>query len=100
LAQLRHINLEGEHPDLAPVVVRGLYRVDGGAEALSERLEEICRQVSDAVARGSFFVVLSDRHSDREHAPIPSLLLTSAVHHHLVREGTRTRVGLLVEAGD
>jgi glutamate synthase (NADPH/NADH) large chain len=100
LAQLRHINLEGLHPDFAPVVVRGLYRVDGGAEALTERLAQICRQVSDAVARGAFFIVLSDRHSDREHAPIPSLLLTSAVHHHLVRERTRTRVGLLVEAGD
>ncbi|GAA1156754.1 glutamate synthase large subunit [Ornithinicoccus hortensis] len=100
LAQLRHINLEGQHPYLSPVVVRGLYRVDGGAEALAERLAEICAQVSEAVERGAFFVVLSDRHSDREHAPIPSLLLTSAVHHHLVRERSRTRVGLLVEAGD
>ena len=100
LARLRHINLEGQHPDFAPVVVRGLYRVDGGGAALQERLEEICRQVSEAVARGAFFIVLSDRHADREHAPIPSLLLTSAVHHHLVREHTRTRVGLLVEAGD
>ncbi|MDQ3383364.1 MAG: glutamate synthase large subunit, partial [Actinomycetota bacterium] len=100
LAQLRHINLEGLHPDFAPVVLRGLYRVDGGADALEKRLQEICRQVSDAVDRGAFFIVLSDRHSDREHAPIPSLLLTSAVHHHLVRERTRTRVGLLVEAGD
>ncbi|WP_153394776.1 glutamate synthase large subunit [Ornithinicoccus halotolerans] len=100
LAKLRHINIEGQHPDFASVVVRGLYRVDGGAEALRERLDEICTQVSEAVQRGAFFIVLSDRHSDREHAPIPSLLLTSAVHHHLVREGTRTRVGLLVEAGD
>ncbi len=100
LAQLRNINIDGLHPDFAPVVVRGLYRVDGGAEALEERLEEICAQVSEAVDRGSFFIVLSDRHADREHAPIPSLLLTSAVHHHLVRERTRTRVGLLVEAGD
>ncbi len=100
LAQLRHMNLEGQHPDFAPFVVRGLYEVAGGAQALEERLEEICDQVSDAVERGAFFVVLSDRHADAEHAPIPSLLLTSAVHHHLVRERTRTRVGLLVEAGD
>ncbi|MBA2695849.1 MAG: glutamate synthase large subunit, partial [Actinobacteria bacterium] len=100
LAQLRHLNLEGQHPDFAPVVVRGLYRVGGGAEALADRLEEICEQVSEAVQRGAFFIVLSDRHADREHAPIPSLLLTSAVHHHLVREHTRNRVGLLVEAGD
>jgi glutamate synthase (NADPH/NADH) large chain len=100
LAKLRHINLEGLHPDFAPVVVRGLYRVDGGGPALEARLEEIFAEVDEAVERGAFFVVLSDRHSDREHAPIPSLLLTSAVHHHLVRRGTRTRVGLLVEAGD
>ncbi|AXH95133.1 glutamate synthase large subunit [Ornithinimicrobium avium] len=99
LAQLRRLNVEGHH-DLGAVVVRGLYRVDGGAAALQERLEEICREVDEAVARGAFFVVLSDRHADREHAPIPSLLLTSAVHHHLVRDNTRTRVGLLVEAGD
>src|SRR5690606_27279529 len=100
LAKLRHINLEGLHPDFAPVVVRGLYQVDGGARALEARLEEIFAEVDAAVERGAFFIVLSDRHSDREHAPIPSLLLTSAVHHHLVRRGTRTRVGLLVEAGD
>ncbi len=100
LAQLRHMNLDGQNPEFAPFVVRGLYSVDGGAHALQDRLEEICDQVSDAVERGAFFVVLSDRHADREHAPIPSLLLTSAVHHHLVRERTRTRVGLLVEAGD
>ncbi|MFK5583538.1 MULTISPECIES: glutamate synthase large subunit [unclassified Serinicoccus] len=100
LAKLRRINLEGEHPEFTPVVVRGLYRVDLGAEALEHRLEEICAEVDAAVARGAFFVVLSDRHADREQAPIPSLLLTSAVHHHLVRNNTRTRVGLLVEAGD
>ena len=100
LAKLRRLNIEGLHPDLGATVVRGLYRVDGGAPALEARLEEICAEVDEAVARGSFFVVLSDRHADREHAPIPSLLLTSAVHHHLVRNNTRTRVGLLVEAGD
>ncbi|HKJ11593.1 MAG TPA: glutamate synthase large subunit [Ornithinimicrobium sp.] len=100
LAQLRHMNLEGLHPDFAPFVVRGLYPAEGGARALEQRLEEICDQVSEAVERGAFFVVLSDRHADRDKAPIPSLLLTSAVHHHLVRERTRTRVGLVVEAGD
>ncbi|WP_151523283.1 glutamate synthase large subunit [Serinicoccus kebangsaanensis] len=100
LAKLRRINVEGEHPEFAAVVVRGLYRVDGGAAALEQRLEEICAEVDQAIAAGAFFVVLSDRHADRERAPIPSLLLTSAVHHHLVRNNTRTRVGLLVEAGD
>ncbi|GAA1182790.1 glutamate synthase large subunit [Ornithinimicrobium humiphilum] len=99
LAKLRRLNISG-HQDLGATVVRGLYRVDGGAAALESRLEEICAEVDAAVEAGAFFVVLSDRHADREHAPIPSLLLTSAVHHHLVRNNTRTRVGLLVEAGD
>jgi glutamate synthase (NADPH/NADH) large chain len=56
--------------------------------------------VSEAIAGGARIIVLSDRHSTAELAPIPSLLLTGAVHHHLVREKTRTQVGLLVEAGD
>ena len=64
------------------------------------RLEEIFAEVSAAIADGARFVVLSDRDSGRDLAPIPSLLLTSAVHHHLIREKTRTQVGLLVEAGD
>ena len=56
--------------------------------------------MSEAIAGGARVIVLSDRHSTAELAPIPSLLLTGAVHHHLVREKTRTQVGLLVEAGD
>ncbi len=56
--------------------------------------------MSEAIADGARIIVLSDRHSTAELAPIPSLLLTGAVHHHLVREKTRTQVGLLVEAGD
>jgi glutamate synthase (NADPH) large chain len=56
--------------------------------------------VSDAIADGANIIVLSDRALDAELAPIPSLLLTSAVHHHLIREKTRTKVGLVVETGD
>ena len=67
---------------------------------MAERLDEICAEVSEAIAGGARIIVLSDRHSTAELAPIPSLLLTGAVHHHLVREKTRTQVGLLVEAGD
>ena len=78
----------------------GLYDVTGGEAALRARLDEIFAEVSAAIADGARFVVLSDRDSDRDLAPIPSLLLTSAVHHHLIREKTRTQVGLLVEAGD
>ena len=100
LAKIRYINDDGHLPGLATVVIKGTYAVDGGEESLRSRLAEICAEVSDAIEQGARFVVLSDRDSDREHAPIPSLLLTSAVHHHLVREKTRTHVGLLVEAGD
>ena len=70
------------------------------AGALAARLDEICREVSNAIAGGARVIVLSDRHSTAELAPIPSLLLTAAVHHHLIREKTRTQVGLVVECGD
>ncbi len=81
-------------------MVRGLYRVAGGHGALEERLREIYAQVDAAIEQGVSFVVLSDRESDGELAPIPSLLLLSGVHQHLVRRSTRTRVSLIVEAGD
>ncbi len=82
------------------VVVRGTYRVTGGEWALRERLEEIFAQVDRAIANGASFIVLSDRDSNAENAPIPSLLLLSAVHHHTVRNHTRTQISLVVEAGD
>ncbi len=87
-------------PGFITHVSRGLYEVEGGGEALARRLDEICAEVSAAIADGARIIVLSDRHATAELAPIPSLLMTGAVHHHLVREKTRTQVGLLVEAGD
>jgi len=100
LSKIRHINRNGDMPGFQVHIVRGLYEVDGGGQALSARLDELCAEVSAAIADGARIIVLSDRHSTAELAPIPSLLLTGAVHHHLVREKTRTQVGLLVEAGD
>ncbi|MCA1982530.1 glutamate synthase large subunit [Nocardioides nematodiphilus] len=100
LAKIRHINRDGDMPGFITHVVRGLYDVHGGGAAMAARLEEICGEVSAAIADGARIIVLSDRHSTADLAPIPSLLLTGAVHHHLVREKTRTQVGLLVEAGD
>ncbi|WP_370247526.1 glutamate synthase large subunit [Nocardioides sp.] len=100
LAKIRHINRDGDMPGFVTHVSRGLYDVAGGGAALEARIEEICGEVSAAIAEGARIIVLSDRHSDADLAPIPSLLLTAAVHHHLVREKTRTQVGLLVEAGD
>jgi glutamate synthase (NADPH/NADH) large chain len=100
LAKIVHINADGNLPGYATYVVQGLYDVSGGSAAMKARLEEIFVEVSRAMAAGARFVVLSDRDSERDLAPIPTLLLTSAVHHHLIREKTRTQVGLIVEAGD
>ncbi|MEU0716145.1 glutamate synthase large subunit [Streptomyces lavendulocolor] len=100
LAKLIHINADGDMPGMTAATLSGLYRVSGGGDALAARIEEICAEADAAIEGGARLIVLSDRHSDAEHAPIPSLLLTSAVHHHLIRTKQRTQVGLLVEAGD
>lgn len=100
LAKLIHINADGDMPGMTAATLSGLYRVSGGGDALAARIEKICAEVDAAIEDGARLIVLSDRHSDAEHAPIPSLLLTSAVHHHLIRTKQRTQVGLLVEAGD
>ncbi|MEU5953277.1 glutamate synthase large subunit [Streptomyces sp. NPDC047525] len=100
LAKLIHINADGDMPGMTAATLSGLYRVSGGGDALAARIEEICTEADAAIEAGARLIVLSDRHSDAEHAPIPSLLLTAAVHHHLIRTKQRTQVGLLVEAGD
>ncbi|WP_029253333.1 glutamate synthase large subunit [Paraoerskovia marina] len=82
------------------VTVEGLYPVHGGGRALYMRLEEIFEEVDAHVAAGASFIVLSDRNGDASRAPIPSLLLLSAVHHHLLRQHSRTQVSLVVEAAD
>ncbi|MFE7413382.1 glutamate synthase large subunit [Streptomyces laurentii] len=100
LAKLIHINADGDMPGMKAVTLSGLYRVSGGGDALAARIRDICAEADTAIEGGARLLVLSDRHSDAEHAPIPSLLLTAAVHHHLIRTKQRTKVGLLVEAGD
>ncbi|MFG1783671.1 glutamate synthase large subunit [Rhodococcus oryzae] len=100
LAKLVHVNDDGDFPGLRSVVVPGLYRVADGGKGLSKALDDIRFQVSEAIAGGARIIVLSDRNSNETFAPIPSLLLTSAVHHHLVRERSRTKVGLVIETGD
>jgi glutamate synthase (NADPH/NADH) large chain len=100
LAKIIHVNVDGERPEFQSYVVRGLFPVAGGGEALRERIEEIRHEVSEAIADGARIIVLSDRDGDSEDAPIPSLLLTSAIHHHLIREKSRTQVGLIVESGE
>ena len=100
LSKIVKINRAGDLPGYATYVARGRYEVAGGHQALVAALDRLCAEISVAVAGGARLIVLSDRHSNGELAPIPSLLLTAAVHHHLVREKTRTQVGLVVEAGD
>ncbi|WP_433123539.1 glutamate synthase large subunit [Arthrobacter koreensis] len=93
-------NLKNEDGDKVALKVRGLYRPDGGESELRARISEICEKVSGAVNRGVQYIVLSDRDSNAQWAPIPSLLLLSAVHHHLLKSANRTKISLLVEAGD
>ncbi len=100
LAKIVRLNSDGDLPGYATHVVKGLYKVAGGGRALAAKIEQICEEVSAAIRGGARAIVLSDRHSTADLAPIPSLLLTAAIHHHLVREKTRTQVGLVVEAGD
>ena len=98
LAKLIHVNEDGDMPGVKAVTQSGLYRVQGGGLALKRALDSIRTQVSQAIADGARLIVLSDRNGDDTY--VPSLLLTSAVHHHLIREKTRTRVGLIVATGD
>ncbi len=110
LAKLMYVNEHGETPGFKAFAVDGLFDVreagragaptDVGGEALRRAIEEVRRRVSDAIADGANIIVLSDRNATVDWAPIPSLLLTAAIHHHLVREKTRTKVGLVVETGD
>jgi glutamate synthase (NADPH/NADH) large chain len=100
LAKIIHVNADGDQPGFATHVVRGLFPIAGGGKSLVAKIEEIRAEVSAAIESGARIIVLSDRDGDAENAPIPSLLLTSAVHHHLIREKTRTKVGLVVESGE
>jgi glutamate synthase (NADPH/NADH) large chain len=100
LARILSVDEDGDMPGFKAVRVSGLYRVRDGGAGIKARLTEICRHVSEAIEDGVRIFVLSDRDSTADLAPIPSLLLTAAVHQHLVREQTRTQVSLIVESGD
>ncbi|OLY92185.1 glutamate synthase (NADH) large subunit [Cnuella takakiae] len=76
------------------------FRADGKPGSLQRGLERLCRYAVDAVDDGFEVLILSDRAIDSDHAPIPTLLATAAVHHHLIRKGKRGQVGLVIEAGD
>src|SRR5580700_2231612 len=110
LAKLMYVNEGGETPGFKAFAIDGLFEVReageagaptaAGGESLRRAIDDVRRRVSEAIAEGANLIVLSDRNANVDWAPIPSLLLTAAVHHHLVREKTRTKVGLVIETGD
>ena len=95
LARIRSVKVG----DVRATTLSTLFSAQGEG-SLKEGLDRLCREASQAIEDGYSVIVLSDRGVDAGHAPIPSLLATSAVHHHLIREGTRTRAGLVVESGE
>ncbi|MFO1463916.1 MAG: glutamate synthase large subunit [bacterium] len=77
-----------------------LFKVSEGVKGMAAALDRICAEASAAIKAGCNIIILSDRGVDRDQAPIPSLLATAGMHHHLVREGTRSKVGLVLESGE
>jgi len=96
LERIRRVSNHGFRASTLPI----LFRVHGGEKALETALDGICNAAAARVRAGDAFLILSDRGVDREMGPIPSLLALSAVHHHLIREGLRTKVGLVVETAE
>ena len=89
-----------DQPGFKAETLSTLYKVEGAGEGLRSAIDKLCRDASRAIAAGANILILSDRGVSPELAPIPSLLATGAVHHHLIRESSRTRCGLVVETGE
>lgn len=96
LARIRDMDL----PGFKSRTISILYPLAGGSEALDHALQEICAQADAAIRDGYPYIILSDRGVDKNHAPIPALLATAGVHHHLVHQGTRVQAGLVLESGE
>ena len=86
--------------DFLATTLAMMFRSDGGGAGLEHAIEALCRRASWAVKSGYTVLILSDRGVEEDYAPIPSLLALSAIHHYLIREGTRTQVALIVESGE
>ena len=96
MAQLKELDLSG----LRSRTLETVFDAGGGSGTLKRALDRLCAEATKAIDEGCSILVLSDRGADSRRAPIPSLLATAAVHHHLIREGTRARVGIAVESGE
>ncbi len=89
-----------DQAELKSVVLPILFPAAAGEKGLEKALDELCQNASAAIENGATILILSDRGMDADHVPIPSVLATGAVHHHLLRELTRTKVGIVVETGE
>ncbi|MGH7898653.1 MAG: glutamate synthase central domain-containing protein, partial [Candidatus Binatia bacterium] len=96
LERIKELDQEGLHA----TTLSTLFHAEGGEAALEKALDDLRQNAAEAVAAGATILVLSDRGVDEDHAPIPSLLAVSAVHHHLIRVGSRTKCGIVVESGE
>jgi glutamate synthase domain-containing protein 2/glutamate synthase domain-containing protein 1/glutamate synthase domain-containing protein 3 len=94
--KLVHVN----HPWFRSRVFPIVFPAANGGKGLEKAMEALFASVDAAIKDGVNIIVLSDRMTDRDNAPIPALLAVAGLHHHLIREGTRTRVGLILESGE
>jgi glutamate synthase (NADPH) large chain len=100
LEALRQLDGSSASRGFKAITLPILYKVEDGGAGLARAMDEVCRRASDAATSGHPILILSDRGLDGENAPIPALLAVAGVHHHLIREGSRTKVGLVLESGE
>ncbi|MBD2185041.1 glutamate synthase large subunit [Aerosakkonema funiforme] len=96
LAKLKYVN-EGEFKSVTLPI---LFDPKLGVKGLETAIDQICEGANEAISNGANIIILSDRGIDKDNAPIPALLAVAGLHHHLIREGTRTRVGIVLESGE
>jgi len=99
LEKIRHIHSQGDHP-FHSFTLKITYPTKYGAKGMARAIDDMCKKAEDVVKEGHNIIILSDRAMDVDHIAIPALLATGAIHHHLIREGLRTSVGLVVETGE
>ncbi|MEB3310224.1 MAG: glutamate synthase large subunit [Snowella sp.] len=92
--------LDPQSTGFKSVTIPILFNPQGGSQALEAAMQGIFEQANQAIADGVNIIILSDRGVNADNAPIPALLAVSGLHHHLIREGSRTRVGLVLESGE
>ena len=96
LEKLRHV----DRPDFKPVTLPILFKASEGTLGLEYALDQLFAATDKAIIGGSNIIILSDRGISAENAPIPAMLAVAGLHHHLIRQGTRTRVGIVLESGE